>query len=93
MLNVPHQGWRTGHQNQENSMLACMLRKMFPGDLVFFFAPRAIDHWDPVGFGPPMQPPAEAARHAHQMLVIQSFIGTIQEAPPMPKTARPHTER
>ena len=91
--NVPHPGRRSGHQNQEHPRLACMLRQMLLGDLVFLLARRTIDHRDPVGFGPPTQPPAETARHAHQMLVIQSFIGTVQESPPMPKPARSHTER
>ena len=57
-----------------------MLRQMLLGDFVFLIPRRAIDHRDPVRFGPPTQLPAETARHAHQMLVIQSFIGTVGQS-------------
>src|SRR6266852_4637783 len=56
-------------------------------DLMLAFASRTVHYRDMVGFGPGTETTTESPRHAHQMVIVQILIGTIQFPPPHAKTA------
>src|SRR6516162_2710926 len=71
-----------------------MSGEMFGGDVMLALPGRTVHHGDLILFGPGSQTAAESPRHAHQMIVVQVVIGTVQRTPPRPQpSARlPHCE-
>jgi hypothetical protein len=59
--------------------------EMFGGEIMLAFAGRTIHHRDLILLRPSPQTAAEAPRHAHQMIVVEILIRTIQGTPPEAK--------
>ena len=59
-----------------------MRGEMFGRDVMLTLPGRTVDHGDLIFFGPSSQTTAESPRHAHQMIVVQVVIGTVQRTPP-----------
>src|SRR5271154_7093941 len=55
--------------------------------LVLLFAGRAVDHRDAVVFRPGPQAPAESARHAHEVVIVEILIRPEQLTPPHAQAA------
>src|SRR6266576_5042577 len=88
-LYVPHRGYRSAHQNQEQSANAGVLFEMFFGDQMFAFFTAAVDHRNTVGLRPAMHTATEASRHPHQVSIVQFRIRTVvQPSPPGTETTR-----
>ena len=59
------------------------------GDAVLALPGLTEDHRHPVGRAPGFDPAGEAARHPHQMGVVQLGVaGVVQPPPPHPQSAR-----
>ena len=98
-LRLPNQCGRLGHQDKKQPGFAVVSGEMFLGYLVLALAGRTILYRNAVGLGPGPQPTAESSSHgtryarsacvphAHQMIVIQILIGTIQGTPPRAKAS------
>src|SRR5947209_4495599 len=59
--------------------------KMLCRDIVFSLAGGTVHDRDMIRLGPGPQAPAEAPRHAHEMVVVEVGIGTAQRTPPHPQ--------
>src|SRR5271166_2532904 len=81
-LCFPNERGSLRYQDQEQSETGFVRGEVLLRHLVLLFAGRTVDHWDLVLFCPGTQTPAEASRHAHQMVVVEIGIGTVQLAPP-----------
>src|ERR1700733_11509708 len=81
-LCFPNEGRSLRYQDQEQSGPGFVRGEMVLCYFVLLFAGRAVDHRDLVFLCPGTQTPAEAPRHAHQMVVVEIGIGTVQLAPP-----------
>jgi hypothetical protein len=66
---------------------------MLLGELVLAHAGLTVKERNPVTPGEGMNPPAEAARHPQQVLLIQGLVGPGQLAPPVAKPAAGLPER
>src|SRR5882762_5803710 len=56
--------------------------EMFGRDIMLALPGRTVHHGDLILLGPGSQTAAESPRHAHQMIVVQVVIGTVQRTPP-----------
>jgi hypothetical protein len=90
-LHVPHRRWGTRHQDQKQTRWHLVRAQILLSDLVFVVSGRTVQNWNMVGLGPRPQPSAETACHAHQVSVIEVFIGTLQCAPPAAEAASINT--
>src|SRR5450759_3857559 len=86
-LRLPNQCGRFGHPDQKKSWFPLFGGEIFLCDLVLALARRTVHYRDAIGFSPGPQAPAEPSRHAHEMIVIQILIGTVQGTPPSAKAS------
>jgi hypothetical protein len=84
-LRFPNQRWGLRHQYHEQSRLSLMSGEMFGGKVMLAFAGRTVHDRNLVLFRPGSQTAAETPRHAHEMIVVEILIGTVQGAPPEAK--------
>ena len=87
-LRFPNQRRSLRYQNHEEAWLPLMSREMFGRDVMLALARRAVHEWDLILFGPGSQTAAESPRHAHQMIVVEVAIGTVQCPPSAQASAR-----
>ena len=64
-----------------------MSGEIFGCEVMLVFAGRTVHDSDLILFRPSPQTAAEAPRHAHQMIVVEILIRTIQGAPPEAKAS------
>ena len=81
-LRFPNEGRSLRYQNHEKSGFGFVSGEMLLPHPVFVFAGRAVEDGDAVLFCPGPQAPAESACHAHQMVVVEVGIATVQSTPP-----------
>jgi hypothetical protein len=81
-LRIPNQRRSLRHQNQEEAGLHLMSREMCGRDVMLALAWRTVDHGDVIFFGPSSQTMTESPSHAHQVIVVQIVVGTVQRTPP-----------
>src|SRR5674476_1606462 len=93
-FDLPHDGRRPGHEDQENAHSDGVLTQILFGDPVFAFPGLAVDHRHPVLPGPGPYPPGEPSRQPHQVRVVQLFVAVLMPTtPPHPKPARVGSQR
>ena len=93
-LGLPNQRRCLGDEDQKQPTLPVVRGKVLLRHLMLVLPRGAVDDRDAMGFGPGTKTTAESAGHAHQMVVVQIFIGTVQLPPPHAKASRrlPHSE-
>src|SRR6266700_7785277 len=60
---------------------------MLLGDFMLAFASRTVHAGDIVRLGPGTKPTAETPSHAHQVVVVQVVVGTVELTPPHAQTS------
>src|SRR5260370_31306058 len=67
---------------------------MLGRDVMLALPGRTVHYGDLILLGPGSQTAAESPRHAHQMIVVQVVIGTVQRTPPRAQASArlPHRE-
>src|SRR5207249_7499319 len=87
-LDVPDRGYRPSHKNKEHSLLDHVCGQVLLPNLVLVLSWAAVNDRDLVSLGEATYTATEATGHAHQMGVVQLFVGPIHQAtPPVPKPA------
>jgi hypothetical protein len=79
---VQHRCNRPSNKNQEQSSLDDVRRQVLLTHLVLVLSSAAVNDRDVVSFGETAHPTTEATGHAHQMGVVQLFVGPVHQAPP-----------
>src|SRR6266699_2012028 len=86
---IPHRCNGPSYQNQEEPALDGVGGQELFSNVVFALTSAAVDHGNLAGFGEAAYSTTEATGHAHQMGIVQLFIGAIHQAsPPLPKATR-----
>ena len=80
-LRIPNQRRSLRHQNQEEAGFHLMSREMCGRDVMLALARRTVHHGDVILFGPSSQTTTESPCHAHQMIVVEIVVGTVQRTP------------
>jgi len=71
-----------------------MRGEVFLSDPVLALPGLAVDHRNPIGRAPRLDPAGEPPGHPHQVRVVQLVIAAVvQPPPPAPEPARPAPER
>jgi len=81
-LHVPDRGYRPSDQDQEQASLDLVCGQVLLTDVVLVLTSAAVNDRNVVGFGEAAYTATEPTGHAHQMGVVQLFIGSIHQATP-----------
>src|ERR1019366_6854386 len=93
-FDLPHDGRRPGHQDQEHAHSDRVLTQILFGDPVLALPGLAVDYRHLVRLGPGPYPPGDPPGQPHQVRVVQLFVAVLVPAtPPHPKPARVGSQR
>ena len=91
---VPYRRLGSTHQNQKQALGDLGLCQVFFGQFMLALPGLTMHKRNALGFRIPMKPAAKAARHAHEVCVVQSVLRSGQGPPRDSKAAScmPHAE-
>ena len=87
-LDIPDRAWCTANQDAEHAHEVWVLGQMLLGNFVFPFSPFAVDYGNLMSLGMSSNTTTDTPRHAHQMGIVQTLVGTLQPSPPRTETTR-----